>query len=116
MFTCPACGQPDLHFHNVITPGETAAVGLLRGEMLTSIKERLSDLQEAAPMLLRMAEGRAPSHRGVDAVFLRNTVGKLDALENATRGLLGLAAYAVMQSLDGGTGIITSNGTPMTVP
>jgi uncharacterized Zn finger protein len=22
MFTCPACGQPDLHFHNVIKGGK----------------------------------------------------------------------------------------------
>jgi uncharacterized Zn finger protein len=22
MFTCPACGQPDLHFHNVIQRGK----------------------------------------------------------------------------------------------
>jgi hypothetical protein len=81
-----------------LSPGETAAVVLLRGELLTSIKERLSELQEASPSLARMARGEIPSHREVDRAFLTSVTSKLDALEAATGTLLGLAAFGATQS------------------
>jgi hypothetical protein len=36
--------------------------------------------------------------RLTDTAFLRNVSGKLDALENATRGVLELAAFTATQS------------------
>jgi hypothetical protein len=85
---------------NNLTSGETAAIGFLREEVLTSIKERLNDLHEASPSLVRMARGESPSHREADRAFLCNITGKLDALEYVTRVLLGLAAFAATQSCE----------------
>jgi hypothetical protein len=68
---------------------------LLRDDLITFVEERLTELCEVLPDLLRLV--RSLHLSAIDACFVTNVIGKCDACEAAVRTLASVNEFALLR-------------------